>query len=125
MGISEQKDKHQSGTEKNRFSARAHNGTEGGGAETQFEVCLIRLSCKDLDDNPLLGAVIQLSRDAEIMKETATDGRGEVTLNIFPGRYNINVRVDEAIVGEGNISLWQEKLQNRSVARSVPQSSEF
>lgn len=82
-----------------------HNGTEGGGAETQFEVCLIRLSCKDLDNNPLLGAVVQLFRDTEIMKETSTDGRGEVTLNIFPGRYNINVRVDEAIVGEGNTSL--------------------
>ncbi len=82
-----------------------HNGTDGGGAETRFEVCLIRLSCKDLDDNPLLGAVVQLSRDAEIMKEASTDGRGEATFNGFPGRYNINVRIDEILVGEGEISL--------------------
>jgi hypothetical protein len=95
-----------------------HNGTDGGGAETRFEVCLIRLSCKDLDDNPLLEAVVQLFEDAEIMKETSTDGKGEVALNAFPGRYNINVRIDETIVGEGEINLLTGEI-SKSIRCSV------
>ena len=82
-----------------------HNSTEGGGADVEFEVCFVRLDCRDLDDNPLPKVTVQISRDGEMVREVSADGSGLVSQTLFPGRYEVGVRVDDVLVGERSIDI--------------------
>jgi len=82
-----------------------HNGTEGGAAEAEFEVCSIRVECIDLDGNPLHQATVQISRDMEVVREVSTDGSGMVSQTLLPGEYSLGVRVDDNVVGGGSIDI--------------------
>ncbi len=82
-----------------------HNGTIGGGADAGFEICSVRVDCKDLDDKPLSHAVVQISRDGEIVREMLTDGNGSAAQTLLPGRYKVRVKVDDVLVEEKSIDI--------------------
>jgi len=82
-----------------------YNGTEGGGADVEFEVCSVRLDCRDLDGNPLSQATVQISRNGEMVREVFTDGSGLASQTLFPGRYEVGVRVNDILVGERSIDI--------------------